>query len=213
MSDYGLRSLEVTEFRGEILWVAVVLAAAILPMISALTAKRRSGNLAKRWIICWIANIGVFCLVLFGFMFQGLVDYAITQPDPFFGDQYSPFHLSWWQKGTIYLKSVSFSTQGLAAIVLLSLIISWATLFGKNRRQWAIFGCRAAFLAYVIVDIVLAIVNDSSIQELMKNLVFDLIGAILFGAVASVLISLIFGEMSLRRRPVDVFGKKLGSPV
>jgi hypothetical protein len=38
----------------------------------------------------------------------------------------------------------------------------------------------------------------------MKNLVFDLIGAILFGAAASVLISLIFGETRLRRRPVDL---------
>jgi hypothetical protein len=208
MSSYGSRSLEVTEFRGEILWVAVALAAAILPVISALTAKKGSGSLAKRWIICWIANIAVFCLVSFGFMFQGLVDYAIGQPDPFFGDPYSPFHFSWWQKGTIYLRSLSFirSTQSLAAIVLLSLIICWATLFGKNRRQWSICGCRAAFLAYVIVDIVLAIVNDSSIQELMKNLVFDLIGAILFGAVASVLISLIFGETWLRRRPVDLTG-------
>src|SRR5437660_8485289 len=96
------------------------------------------------------------------------------------------------------------STQCLAAIALLSLIISWVTLFGKNRRQWAIFGCRSAFLAYVIFDIVGAIVKDSSILALMKDLVFDLIGAILFGAVASLLISLIFGEMLLRRRPVDL---------
>lgn len=208
MSSYGLRSLEVTEFRTELLWVPAVLAAAILPVISALTAKNGSGSLVKRWIICWIANIAVFCLVLFGFMFQGFVDYAIADRDPVFGDPYFPFHFSWWQKGTIYLSSLSFilGTQGLAAIALLSLVISWATLFGKNRRQWAIFGCRAAFLAYVIVDIVLAIVNDSSIVELMKNLVFDLIGAILFGAVASVLISLIFGEMWLSRRRVNLAG-------
>src|SRR6266478_914236 len=204
MSRYGLRSLEVTELREEILWVAVVLAAAILPVISTLTAEKKSGSLAKRWMICLLANIGVFCLVLFGFMFQGLVDYAIVHPDPFFGDPYSPFHFSWWQKGTIYLRSLSFIRgQSLAAIALLSLIISWVTLFGKNRRQWAIFGCRSAFLAYVTVDIVLAIVNDSSILELIKDLVFDLIGAILFGAAASVLISLIFGEMRVGRRPVD----------
>jgi hypothetical protein len=203
MSDHGLRSLEVSELNRDFLWVAAVLAAAILPVISALTAKKGSGSLFKRWIICWIANIAVFCLVSLGFMFQGLVDYAIADV---FGDPYFPFHLSWWQRGEIYLSSGLFiqTTQGLSAIALLSLIISWVTLFGKNRRQWAIFGCRAAFLAYVIVDIVLAIVNDSSILELMKNLVFDLIGAILFGAAASVLISLIFGETWLRRRPVDL---------
>src|SRR5713226_8582918 len=162
MSSYGLRSLEVTELNRELLWVAVVLAAAILPVMSALTAKKGSASLAKRWIICWIANIVVFCLVLFGFMFQGLVDYAIADADPFFGDPYSAFHFSWWQKGRIFLSSAPFiqDTQDLAAIALLSLIISWVTLFGKNRRQWAIFGCRSAFLAYVIFDIVLAIVND-----------------------------------------------------
>jgi hypothetical protein len=204
MSSYGPRSLEVTEFRVEILWVAVGLAAAVLPMMSALTARKGTGRLLKRWTLCWIANIVVFCLVSFGFMFQGLVDFSLTPRDPFFGDPYSPFHLNWWQKGTIYLKSLSFGAEGLAAIILLSLIISWATLFGKNRRQWAIFGCRAAFLAYVIVDIALAIINDSSIQELMKDLVFDLIGAILFGALASVLISLIFGETLLRRRAADL---------
>lgn len=207
MSSYRFRSLEVTENR-ELLWVAVVLAAAIFPVMSALTAKKGSGSLAKRWIICWIANIAVFCLVLFGFMFQGFVDYAIAHSHPFFDDPYFPFHLSWWQKGTIYLRSAPFiqDTQSLAAIALLALIISWVTLFGKSRRQWAIFGCRSAFLAYVIFDIALAIVNDSSILELMKNLVFDLVGAILFGAAASVLISLIFGETWLRRRPVVLTG-------
>ena len=201
----------MTELNRELLWVAAALAAAILPVISALTAKKRSGSFAKRLIICWIANIAVFCLVLFGFMFQGLVDYTIGESDPIFGDPYSPFHLSWWEKGRIYLSSQLFiqglaSTEGLAEIALLSLIISWATLFGKNRRQWAIFGCRSAFLAYVVLDIAVAIVNDSSILELMKNLVFDLIGAILFGAAASVLISLIFGETWLRRRPVELTG-------
>jgi len=198
----------VTESNRELLWVAVVLAAAILPVMSALTAKKGSNSLAKRWIICGIANIVVFCLVLFGFMFQGVVDYAIADADPFFGGPYSAFHLSWWQKGRIYLSSASFipNTEGLAAIALLSLIISWVTLFGKRRRQRAVFGCRSAFLAYVTFDIVLAIVNDSSILELMKNLVFDLVGAILFGAAASVLISLIFGEMWLRRRPVELTG-------
>ena len=78
MSSYRLRSLEVTESNRELLWVAVVLAAAILPVMSALTAKKGSNSLAKRWIICGIANIVVFCLVLFGFMFQGVVDYAIA---------------------------------------------------------------------------------------------------------------------------------------
>src|SRR5207245_1528915 len=133
---------------------------------------------------------------------------AIADTDLFFGDPYFPFHLSWWQKGSIFLSSISFIqiTQGLAAIALLSLIISWVTLFGKNRRQWAIFGCRSAFLTYVVFDIALSIVNDSSILELMKNLVFDLIGAILFGVAASVLISLIFGETLLRRQPVELTG-------
>jgi hypothetical protein len=208
MSSYRLRSLEVTESNRKLLWAAVVLAAAILPVMSALTAKKASDSLAKRWIICGIANIVVFCLVLFGFMFEGIVDYAISDADPIFGDPYSPFQFNWWQKGRIYLSSTSFipNMQGLAAIALLSLIISWVTLFGKSRRQWAIFGCRSAFLAYVIFDIVLAIVNDSSILELMKNLVFDLVGAILFGASASVLISCIFGETWLRRPPVELTG-------
>jgi len=198
----------VTELNGELLWIPVVLAAAILPVISALTANKASGSLAKRWIICWIANIAMFCLVLFGFMFQGFVDYAIADRDPFFGDPYFPFHFSWWQKGRIYLSGALSmqSTQGLAAIALLSLVISWVTLFGKNRRQWAIFGCRAAFLAYVIFDIVGAIVKDSSILGLMKDLVFDLIGAILFGAAASVLIGLIFSETRLGRRRVNLTG-------
>jgi hypothetical protein len=38
---------------------------------------------------------------------------------------------------------------------------------------------------------------------LIKNLVFDLVGAILFGAAASVLISFIFGQTWLRRRAND----------
>jgi hypothetical protein len=195
--------MEVTELNRTLLWLPVVLAAAVLPLISALTAKK-TGSFAKSWIICWIANLAVFCLVLFGYIFQGCVDYVIA-PDPIFGGPYSPFQFSWWQKGTIFLRNLSFipPTEGLGLIALVSLVISWATLFGKTRRQWAIFGCRAAFLAYAIVDIALAIVNDSSILELMKNLVFDLIGAILFGAAASVLISFIF-ETWLRRRASDL---------
>jgi hypothetical protein len=194
--------MEVTELNRTLVWVPVVLAAAVLPMISALTAKKQSGSFAQRWIICLIANIAVFCLVLFGYVFQGFIDYAIVRPDSIFGDAYSPFQFSWWQKGTIYLQTRSFfpQTEQLGLIALVSLVVSWATLFGKTRREWAIFGCRAAFLAYTIFDIALAIVNDSSILELMKNLVFDLIGAIIFGAAASVLINLIFGKTWLRRR-------------
>jgi NhaP-type Na+/H+ or K+/H+ antiporter len=50
---------------------------------------------------------------------------------------------------------------------------------------------------------VIALVNDSSIQDVIKNIVFDFIGAILFGAFAGLLVSWIFTAKKTRRDALE----------
>ena len=182
---------------GAAVWAAVVLAAAVLPVISALTVGGRDRTFAKRWLMCLMGNAIILLLVSFGFAFQRSVDLALIERDP-----YAVFDFSWFEKIKLYLSS-SFLAATWGPIILISLIISLVTLYGKNRRQRAVFGCRGAFLTYVACDIALAIVKDLSIVELIKDVVFDFVGAILFGAAASVLLSIIFGEGRLTPAPFD----------
>jgi hypothetical protein len=175
-----------------ILWIAAIAAGVFFPVFSALTLDRKNGGALKRLVRSWLAYGAVFGLVYLGFAFQGLIDFGNAK-DPYF-----PIYLGWFEVVKLYF-ILGPGTGSVGMIWLLSLLICWVTLFGKDRRQWAIFGCRAAFLTYASYDILATIVSNSSIYALIKEIVFDLVGAILFGAFVAVLLAWIFPEAQRKR--------------
>jgi hypothetical protein len=191
MSAYYLWRVEIA-METRTFWIAAMIAGVFFPIISAVTMGSRNGGAWQRVVRSGLAYGVVFGLVYSGFAFQALIDFGATQ-DPYF-----PINLSWFDIAKIYLIG-GMGSGNIGLICLLSLLIAWVTLFGKNRQQWAIFGCRAAFITYVCNDILVAIVNDSSIQTLIKDIIFDLVGAIIFGAFAAVFLGWIFPEARRNR--------------
>jgi hypothetical protein len=86
------------------------------------------------------------------------------------------------------VKQIDYAEM-MPGVVIVSCIISCATSFAGTRLSRAVVAFRAAFLAYMAFDIVIAIAARYEVDDYIANVVFNFIGSFVFGGVLALIVN------------------------
>jgi hypothetical protein len=164
------------------LWIPALIAAIVLPLLSAVVTKSVPGTFLPRYLRC-LVSYGIVCfLISLGYLFQG------SLPNPRQSVGYSL--TSGWDFWSTLVRGFYFSISQLAAPVLAGCVASFVLLVATDDRSQSANTFRAAFVAFFTLDILLGMETGFSGTEYIYNVAFDLVGAFFLS---------VFGPFFVRR--------------
>jgi len=152
------------------------MAAAVLPFLSALLLRKENGRYPIRYLRCLAAYFVVWVLVSTGYLFQG------SLPSPARSVAYS--NVSWWEFARLMVISEYLERSNLASSILAACVICFTLLTGDNQRLRSTNTFRAAFVAFMTLDVLLAMEAGHTGTNYIYNGAFNLFGAFLLSVFA-----------------------------
>jgi len=174
------------------LWIPAAMAAAILPLFSALLLSKGKRGYAFRYLRCLAAYVVVWLLVSVGYLVQG------SLPSPMRSIQYS--NVSGWEFARLLVMNEYQQLSNLASTILAASVICFSLLIGDNQRSRSTNTFRAGFVALMALDLLFGMETGFTGTQYIYNLAFNLFGAFLLSVFAPFFVArLIPASNDLRR--------------
>ena len=153
------------------LWIPAMIAALVLPLLSAVVTKTVPGSFIPRYFRCLLSYLVISFLISLGYLFQD------SLPNPSRSVGYTL--TNGWAFWITLIRQAYFSISPLAGPVLTGCITSFVLLVATDDRSQSTNTFRAAFVTFFTLDILLGMEIGFRGMEYIYNVGLDLVGAFL----------------------------------